>query len=125
MLFHEEIDCKIRFISCRYFLIISLLSQNNHFLLSFNMSICKNKKRELKETEKQYYAEACNELTGPISASLPSGNPAAYEEMLQRWRTIGDTVSGSRLFGATYFVAGRFCTDRFVANSVLFDSLLI
>ena len=45
------------------------------------------------------YAEACNELAGPISASLRLGNTAPFEEMLQRWRAVGNTVSdltGSR-----------------------------
>ena len=28
-----------------------------------------------------YYAEACNEFAGPISASLRPGNTASYEEM--------------------------------------------
>ena len=40
-----------------------------------------------------YCAEACNELAGPISASLLPGNIASFEEMLQRWRAVGYTVS--------------------------------
>ena len=40
-----------------------------------------------------YYAEACNEFAGPISASLRPGNTASFEEMLQRWRAVGNTVS--------------------------------
>ena len=40
-----------------------------------------------------YYAEACNELAGPISASLRPGNTAPFEEMSQRWRAVGNTVS--------------------------------
>ena len=40
-----------------------------------------------------YYAEACNELAGPISVSLRLGNTASFEEMLQRWLIIGNTVS--------------------------------
>ena len=39
-----------------------------------------------------YYAEACNELGGPISASLRPGHTGPFEEMLQRWRTVGNTV---------------------------------
>ena len=39
------------------------------------------------------YAEACNELAGPISASLRPGNTAPFEEMAQRWRAVGNTVS--------------------------------
>ena len=45
------------------------------------------------------YAEACNELAGLISVSLRPVNKARFEEMLQRWRAIGKTVSdltGSR-----------------------------
>ena len=40
-----------------------------------------------------HYAEACNELAGPISASLRPGNTAPFEEMSQRWRAVGNTVS--------------------------------
>ena len=36
-----------------------------------------------------YYAEACNEFAGPISASLRPG----IEELSQRWRAVGNTVS--------------------------------
>ena len=39
------------------------------------------------------YAEACNELAGPISASLCPGNTGPAEKMLQRWRAVGNTVS--------------------------------
>ena len=39
------------------------------------------------------YAEACNELAGPISASLRPDNTAPFEEKRQRWRAIGNTVS--------------------------------
>ena len=39
------------------------------------------------------YAEACNELAGPISASLRPGNTAPFEETSQRWRAVGNTVS--------------------------------
>ena len=35
-----------------------------------------------------YYPEECNELAGPISASLRPGNTARFEEMLQRWRAV-------------------------------------
>ena len=40
------------------------------------------------------YAEECNELAGRISASLrPGNNTASFEEMSQRWRAVGNTVS--------------------------------
>ena len=39
------------------------------------------------------YAEACNELAGPISASLHPGNTAPFEEISQRWRAVGNTES--------------------------------
>ena len=37
-----------------------------------------------------FYTEACNELAGPISSSLLSGNTVTFEEMLQRWRDVGN-----------------------------------
>ena len=37
-------------------------------------------------------AEACNKL-GPIFASLRAGNIVRFEEMSQRWRAVGNTVS--------------------------------
>ena len=37
-------------------------------------------------------AEACCELAEPISASLRPGSTASFEEMLQRWRAVGNTV---------------------------------
>ena len=40
-----------------------------------------------------YYVEACNELAGPISASLRSGNTTPFEEMSQRWQEVGNNVS--------------------------------
>ena len=46
-----------------------------------------------------YYAEACNELARPISASLRPGSTAYFKEMLQRWQAVDDTVfdlTGSR-----------------------------
>ena len=41
-----------------------------------------------------HYAEACNELARPIFASLLPGSTAPFEEMLQRWRAVGNTVFG-------------------------------
>ena len=35
----------------------------------------------------------CNKLTGPISAALHLGNTALSEEMLQRWRAVGNSLS--------------------------------
>ena len=40
-----------------------------------------------------FYSEACNEYAEPISALLLPGNTAPFEEMLQRWRVVGNTVS--------------------------------
>ena len=43
--------------------------------------------------------EASHEFAGPIFVSLRPGNTALFEEMLQRWRAVGNTVSdltGSR-----------------------------
>ena len=40
-----------------------------------------------------YYAESCDELAGPISASLSLVNTSAhFKEMFQRWRSVGNTV---------------------------------
>ena len=40
-----------------------------------------------------YYAKACNEFEEPISTSSPSDNIVLFQEMLQRWRAVGNTVS--------------------------------
>ena len=40
-----------------------------------------------------YYAKACNKCAGPISASLRPSNTAPFEEILQRWGAIGNTIS--------------------------------
>ena len=40
-----------------------------------------------------YYAKACNEFAGPISASFRPGNTPPLEETLQRWRAVDNTVS--------------------------------
>ena len=39
-----------------------------------------------------HYAEAYNEFAGPIFASLRQSNSASFEEMLQRWRAVGNIV---------------------------------
>ena len=41
----------------------------------------------------KYFAEVCNKLAGPIFVSLSPGNTGPFEEMLQRWQAIGNTVS--------------------------------
>ena len=40
-----------------------------------------------------YFVGACDEFTGPISVLFRPGNTAPLEEMLQRWRAVGNTVS--------------------------------
>ena len=40
-----------------------------------------------------YYAEASNELAMPIFAPLRLDSTASFEEMSQRWRAVGNTVS--------------------------------
>ena len=42
-----------------------------------------------------YYTEACNEFTGPISASLHPGNTAPSKKSRSSgdWRAVGNTVS--------------------------------
>ena len=42
-----------------------------------------------------YYAEACKEFAEPISTSLRPGNTAPFEEVLQRWPAVVNTVSDS------------------------------
>ena len=37
-----------------------------------------------------HYAEACNELAGPIPTPLRPSNTAPFEEILQRWRGVGN-----------------------------------
>ena len=52
-----------------------------------------------------YYAEACNEFAGPISTLVRLSNTAPFEEMWQRWRAIGSTMSdltGSRFEPLTF-----------------------
>ena len=45
-----------------------------------------------------HYAEAGNELAGPISASLRlQGSTASFKEMLQRWQVVGNIVRLDRL----------------------------
>ena len=60
-----------------------------------------------------YYAEACNELVGLISASLRQGNTAPFEEMLQWWRAAGNTVTN--LTGRRFTVADPKGLDRQIA----------
>ena len=46
-----------------------------------------------------YYAEACNESAGSISAAVRLGNLAPFKEMSQRWQAVGIIVfnlTGSR-----------------------------
>ena len=40
-----------------------------------------------------FYAEACSEITGPISKFLCPGHTSSFEEMSQRWQALGNTVS--------------------------------
>ena len=40
-----------------------------------------------------YYAEAYDELAGPISASLRTRNTASFEKMSHWWRAFGNTAS--------------------------------
>ena len=37
-----------------------------------------------------FYAEACNKFARPVSASLRLSNTASSEEVLRRWRVVGD-----------------------------------
>ena len=85
------------------FLVYALVSAIKHFLESIEFTflyarctLCFNQLQYIKSNLSLYsldYAEACNELAGPISASLRPGNTAPFEEMSQRWRAVGNTVS--------------------------------
>ena len=66
-----------------------------------------------------YYAEACNEFSGRISASLrPGSNTASFEELSQGWRMVGNTVSdlsGPRFEPQT----SRFRDERVAARPII------
>ena len=65
-------------------------------VVSMSIVDLKWKKIQIKSNLSLYsldYAEACNELARPISASLRPGNTAPFEEMSLWWRFIGNTVS--------------------------------
>ena len=49
--------------------------------------------KQFYQSIKSFVMLACNEFTGPISASLRPGNTALFEKMLQGWRAVGNTVS--------------------------------
>ena len=69
------------------------------------------------------YAEACNELAGPISASLRPGNTAPFEEMSQRWLAVGNTVSdltGQRFESQTSRSRDERITARPTVNNIGF-----
>ena len=66
-----------------------------HTMTIYNMLV-KQTREKIKSNLLLYslhYAKACNELARPISASLRPRNTAPFEEMLQRWRSVGNTVS--------------------------------
>ena len=69
-----------------------------------------------------YYAEACNEFVGFISASMRSGNIALFEEMPQRWRAVGNTVSD---FTAPSFgpQTSRYQDEHVIARSTASSNL--
>ena len=55
------------------------------------------------------------EFARPISASLHSANTAPFEEMLQRWRAVGNEVSnlaGPRFEPKTFCSRGERATVR-------------
>ena len=59
----------------------------------------KTRKKMLNKSNQRFhcsrckYAEACNDLAGPIYASLRPGNTAPSEEMSLRWQVVGNAVS--------------------------------
>ena len=68
---------------CECVLLRDRVNSKALFLLSFRVTFKLDK----------VYAEACNELVGPISASLRPGNTAPFEEISQRWLAVGNTAS--------------------------------
>ena len=78
-----------------------------------------------------YYAETRNEFVESISASLHPGSTASFEEMLQRWRAVGNTVSnlvGPRFEPQTFHSRNERVTARpsgrytkFQWNTVQYD----
>ena len=84
-----------------------------------------------------YYAEACNELAGLNSASMRPRNTASFEEMSQRWRVVGNTVSDltrprfvpqtsrSRNESVTARPAGRYCVFHMCIVNVDFSCLRV
>ena len=69
-------------------------------------------------------SKACNELAGPISALLGSGNIGPFEEMSQRWRAVGNTMSnltGPRFDPQT----SRFRDERVTARPTNFRIYLV
>ena len=85
----------------------SQITSNNLTLLRFGASIevCQSKRITVLHFEIKiksfvifvvglpYFAEACNEFAGPISASSRPSNTASFQEMPQRWRAVGNTMS--------------------------------
>ena len=64
-----------------------------YLLRDFTITIAHKNFKSNQIVHSLLYAKACNELAGPISASLHLGNIAPFEEMPQRWRAVGNTVS--------------------------------
>ena len=63
-----------------------------------------------------YYAEVYNKLAGPISTTLLPNNTASFQEMSQRWRAVGNSVSdltGARFEPRTF----RTRDERFTAET--------
>ena len=58
------------------------------------------------------------EFEGPISTSLRQGNTAPFEEMLQRWRVVDNTVPDLRLAGHTAPFEEMLQRWRVVGNTV-------
>ena len=72
----------IRFYKSKIQCFLNKKSKTSIFKVKLNLSL-----------NSLYYALACNELAKPISAPLRPGNTAPFEEMSQRWRAVGNTVS--------------------------------
>ena len=69
------------------------------FSVRANKAVSSNESKSNLLLYSLYYSEASNKFAGPSSASLHLGYTAPFEEMLQLWRAVSNTVSdltGSR-----------------------------
>ena len=71
----------------------AVLRMDPLMVLGFTMCWCKFCFKSNLSIYSLYYAEACNKLAGPNSASLRPGTTTSFEKMLLRLRVVGNTVT--------------------------------